>query len=123
MTTERRRFARVPFQGMAQLQLVSCAQTLPVQVVDMSFKGALVDLFDATDVVMGDTGTLILHLGRGEECIAMLVEVAHVKDLQAGLQCRSIDLDSITHLRRLLAVNSGDPALLERDLKALLMHP
>ncbi|MES2889004.1 MAG: PilZ domain-containing protein [Pseudomonadota bacterium] len=123
MNTERRRFTRIPFKGMAHLQRSSGAQSVPVQVLDVSFKGALVEVSEAADVVMGDTGTLILQLGQGEECIAMLVEVAHVAGLQAGLQCRGIDLDSVTHLRRLLAVNSGDPALLERDLKALLTPP
>lgn len=84
-------------------------------------KGALIDLPPtAGDVTPGDTGTLVLQLGRQpEECIAMLVDVAHVEGLHAGLQCRSIDLDSVTHLRRLLAVNMGDAALLERELKAL----
>ena len=37
-----------------------------------------------------------------------------------GLQCESIDLDSITHLRRLVELNAGDPALLDRELSSLL---
>jgi hypothetical protein len=133
MNTERRQFARIPFLGAARLQLASATLDLPVQVVDVSFKGALIELPPAADVAMGDTGTLVLLLGRnavssgqgsGSEpaCITMLVDVAHLKGPHAGLQCRSIDLDSVTHLRRLLAVNMGDAALLERDLKALLMH-
>jgi hypothetical protein len=36
------------------------------------------------------------------------------------LLCESIDLDSITHLRRLVELNAGDPALLERELTALV---
>jgi len=38
-----------------------------------------------------------------------------------GLSCREIDLDSITHLRRLVALNLGDEALLDREL-GLLAH-
>lgn len=38
----------------------------------------------------------------------------------AGFQCVSIDLESATELRRLLELNLGDPALLERDIQALL---
>jgi hypothetical protein len=34
--------------------------------------------------------------------------------------CRSIDIESITHLRRLIEVNLGDPAASERELKALI---
>ena len=33
---------------------------------------------------------------------------------------RSIDLDSITHLRRLVELNSGDAAMLERELHTLI---
>lgn len=120
MHNERRLFARIPFQGQARLRLAAAGE-LPVTLVDLSFKGALVDLPD-TPVAPGDTGTLVLHLGHtpsAEECITMLVDVAHVHGVHAGLQCRSIDLDSVTHLRRLLAVNMGDADLLERELKAL----
>jgi hypothetical protein len=52
--------------------------------------------------------------------IAMAGELAHVKGDHAGVLCRSIDLESITHLRRLIEVNLGDPAATERELKALI---
>ncbi|MCG8610315.1 MAG: hypothetical protein MI864_07240, partial [Pseudomonadales bacterium] len=31
-----------------------------------------------------------------------------------------IDLDSITHLKRLIELNVGDPSLIERELSALI---
>jgi len=52
--------------------------------------------------------------------IAMAGELAHVEGAHAGVLCRSIDLESITHLRRLIEVNLGDPAASERELKALI---
>ena len=36
-----------------------------------------------------------------------------------GMVCRHIDVDSISHLRRLVELNLGDEALLERELAAL----
>jgi hypothetical protein len=36
-----------------------------------------------------------------------------------GFVCRHIDLDSISHLRRLVELNLGDETLLERELAAL----
>ena len=50
----------------------------------------------------------------------MAGELAHVEGDHAGVLCRSIDLESITHLRRLIEVNLGDPAASERELKALI---
>ena len=46
--------------------------------------------------------------------------VAHSARGLIGIACRSIDLDSITVLRRLIELNLGDAALLERDLQALV---
>jgi hypothetical protein len=40
-------------------------------------------------------------------------------DGQLSLSCTEIDLDSITHLRRLLELNLGDPDLIERELSDL----
>jgi hypothetical protein len=36
-----------------------------------------------------------------------------------GLACREIDLDSVTHLRRLVALNLGDETLAEREFAQL----
>jgi hypothetical protein len=44
----------------------------------------------------------------------------HVEGPQVGLRCASIDLDSITHLRRLVELNSGDPAILDREFGSLV---
>jgi hypothetical protein len=49
--------------------------------------------------------------------IAMAGELAHVEGDRAGVLCRSIDIESITHL---IEVNLGDPAASERELKALI---
>ena len=43
----------------------------------------------------------------------------HHNNGYTGLRCDSIDLDSVTHLRRLIELQLGDPALLERDLAEL----
>jgi hypothetical protein len=50
----------------------------------------------------------------------MWTKVMHVEGRHVGLRCESIDLDSITHLRRLVELNSGDPGLLDRELGSLM---
>ncbi len=90
---------------------------LPVQVQDLSLKGALVIARDTLPV--GTECQLIVPLSDYDERIAMSMQVAQAQELQLGLVCRSIDLDSVTHLRRLLELQLGDPTLLERDLAAL----
>lgn len=92
-----------------------------VQVLDLSLKGALLRLPpDAPAQTTGSPCLLSVRLAPGEASISMAGELAHIEGDQAGIQCRSIDLESITHLRRLVEVNLGDAQLLERDLKALV---
>ncbi|MFO0121612.1 MAG: PilZ domain-containing protein [Inhella sp.] len=114
--TDRRHHARVHFDGQAQLITTDGRAT--VQLVDVSLKGALVRLPANAEVAAGEPCLLSLQLG--DVHIKMAAEIAHLAGREAGLRCAAIDLDSISHLRRLVAMNLGDPQLAERELRALL---
>lgn len=118
MHQEHRRFARVPFDGPALLN--QSHHSTSVRVLDLSLQGALIALPPEGTLVLGEHCTLKLPLSEAGTHITMAAEVAYLKEQQAGLHCRYIDLDSVTHLRRLLELTLGDPALLERDLAALV---
>jgi hypothetical protein len=49
----------------------------------------------------------------------MEVVLTRAQPQSLGFVCRHIDLDSISHLRRLVELNLGDEQLLERELAAL----
>ncbi len=119
MSTERRQFARVAFAAGAEL--ITTQSRLACQVIDVSLKGVLLRLPTGVQPPPGTPCLVKLPLdGGGEVSIAMAGELAHVEGDHAGVLCRSIDLESITHLRRLIEVNLGDPAASERELKALI---
>jgi hypothetical protein len=63
---------------------------------------------------------VLLAMSLGDIVIKMAAEVAHLDGSDAGLRCVAIDLESITHLRRLIEMNLGNPKLAERELRALL---
>lgn len=88
--------------------------------IDISLKGVLLQLPDGAAPQAGVPCLVRLPLATGDVLIAMGGELAHVERGHAGVLCRSIDLESITHLRRLIEVNLGDPAASERELKALI---
>ena len=115
MPYERRHFIRVLFQAPGWL--TTQHDSVPVQVLDVSLKGALVVVLETLPV--GTGCRLTVPLTETGESITMAMRVAQVQDHHLGLACRSIDLDSVTHLRRLIELQLGDPALLERDLAAL----
>lgn len=117
---EHRDFWRTPFHKLAQV--TDARGTWQADLVDLSLKGALLEMPAAWKGACGDQCRLQLDLVQGVS-ILMTGTVAHVESRRMGLHCRDIDIDSITHLRRLVELNAGDPALLERELAALLLHP
>jgi hypothetical protein len=118
MNAERRHFTRLPYDAPAQLTTLD--DRLDVKLLDISLKGALVRLPDPGALAPGMLCLLGLPLDGEGQRIAMAVEVAHVQGDHAGLLCRSIDIDSITHLRRLIELNLGDMSLLDRELMTLI---
>jgi hypothetical protein len=120
MSSERRQFSRVAFNAPALL--ISGDQRHEVKVLDLSLKGALVEVPAGWTAALKAPCVLNIRLTDIEGGISMAAEVAHVENAHVGLQCRSIDLDSVTHLRQLIEINLGDAALLERDLKSLISH-
>jgi len=48
----------------------------------------------------------------------MDVLVAQHENEESGLHCKDSDVGSITHLRRSIELNLGNPALREQDLSA-----
>jgi len=117
MTTNRRQFSRIRFQTEARLFLPSGDFT--VELVDLSLKGALVKPGADFFAVVGSNCTLKLSLDKAGATIRMEATIVHHQGPYFGLACREIDLDSVTHLRRLIALNLGDEDLLERELSLL----
>ena len=117
MTENRRQFSRIQFQTEARLSLPQGESS--VEVLDLSLKGALVRSEQTPDNAVGSSGTLLVRLDEMETIIHMEITVTHQNGNDFGLSCHEIDLDSITHLRRLVELNLGDEALLERELSKL----
>ena len=114
---ERRRFFRILFD--APVTVLHGGQHIEASLIDISLKGALVRLPKSAELQFTGDTSLKLQLDSGACCIEMHGEVIHRESGHIGFQCQHIDMESITHLRRLVELNLGDPALLERDLEAL----
>jgi hypothetical protein len=89
------------------------------RLIDISLKGALVELPSDWRPATGQRVGLEIRLLDSPITIRMDSEVAHVEGERLGLHCLSIDLESMTHLRRLMELNLGDSRLLERELLSL----
>ena len=114
---ERRRFQRVLFDAPAQL--ITPREIRDAGVVDVSLRGVLVRR-PAGWRVQPDEGVLVdIRLHQPDAHIRMHAAVAHIEPDHVGLCCRHIDIESAGHLRRIVELNLGDAALLERELSML----
>lgn len=113
---DKRRFHRILYQAAATLR--GNGHIHDCKILDLSLKGCLL-LFDVPwNEDPEHLYTLILKLSDNID-IKMEVSVSHVIGNEAGFKCEHIDIDSISQLRRLIELNLGDSALLERDMLAL----
>ena len=114
---ERRRFVRIAFD--AKTELSQAGNSWPVKLLDLSLKGLLIE---KPQPWTGDSKAPFIasiHL-NDDTPVVMEVVLVHDDHNQLGFNCSHIDVDSISHLRRLLELNLGDPDELGRELKALL---
>lgn len=114
---ENRRFHRVVHDARATV--FGPGRDWPCQLHDLSLKGCLLEAGSDWQLDPEQTYRVSIWLARDIE-IGMDTRPVYQNGRYAGFQCVSIDLESATELRRLLELNLGDPALLERDIQALL---
>ncbi|GHT87110.1 hypothetical protein FACS1894116_02740 [Betaproteobacteria bacterium] len=119
-TVQRRSYSRVHFHGDAFLQ-AGCDEW-PCEVIDLSLRGALIEIDIPAAGLDVDTPCLLaLRLGDDID-MRMAGRVAHRHGKRLGIACAETDVDSFSHLRRLLALNLGDTGLLGRELSELISN-
>ena len=110
---DNRRFSRVLFSGPVQLKNADTLYT--GQLHDLSLKGALLKFESATELEPGQSFQLQFQLNESGVDLFMDVTVAHLNGSCVGVRCDNIDIDSASHLRRLLELHLGDADLLSRE--------
>jgi len=116
LSHERRRFQRIAFD--ASTQLSQGERHWSMQLHDLSLKGLLLECPADWDADPEQPLLARIELDPATT-VTMQVVLTHRQNQQLGFVCRAIDLESISHLRRLIELNLGDEALLERELAAL----
>ncbi len=114
---ERRKFSRILFDAHVELAQGDCHWR--ASLLDISLKGLLIQQQLPAEVKK-DLPILVKILLSDQTSIAMTVSVAHQHHNQTGLMCTTIDIDSVSHLRRLIELNLGDASAAERELNELM---
>ena len=124
MTFQRNRrfFQRINFNKNARITVNQI--NLKCQLIDLSLRGALLQL-DSTKIipVPGSKIQLNFALANDSFNIQMKCRVAHHKRGRLGVTCTEIDVESISHLRRLVELNVGNASILDLELLQLTRLP
>jgi hypothetical protein len=115
---EKRHFTRIHFDAIAHI--TSAQGNWQAKVIDVSLNGLLIDRPANWTAQPGNHFNVELRLNGSDVVIKMEVKVSHMEHDHVGLTCEHIDIDSITHLRRLVELNLGDEELLNRELSELI---
>ena len=119
---EQRHFSRIPFDAEVTLLGSTSGQQWKVMLMDISLKGALLEKPKDWNGKEGEKYHIDMRLNGAESDVklAMDVSVAHIEEDRIGVNCINMDLDTATHLHRLVELNLGDESLLERELAELV---
>ena len=113
---ERRSFQRINFDADTQIRQGNRAWS--VVLVDISMKGLLIE--EPFGCGIDPEQTTSAHIILGDDSyIDMDILWRHHENGQIGFECRHIDIDSISHLRRLIELNIGDSSSIDRELALL----
>jgi hypothetical protein len=116
-----RHFSRVPFDAEVWLHLHD--RMIGVQLIDIALKGALVQTTVQESLLLQEKCRLELPLTDGGDGVVMAGKIVHLEDRHVGIECQGIDVASLSRLRRLIELNTGDADLMSRELSHLLGGP
>ena len=109
-----RHFSSIQFDAQVLLHLHD--RTIYVHLIDIALKGALVQTATPQALAVQEKCRLVLPLTVDGDTITMAGRIVHLEERQVGIECLDIDVASLTRLRRLMLLNSGDAQRMNREL-------
>ncbi len=117
--TDARHFSRIQFSIPISLSSINLQQTWQCKLIDISLHGVLISRPNDWTGDVGESYQIDICLGK-DSTITMKINTAHIEQTSLGFTCIHIDIESITHLRRLVELNLGNKEILDRELNELM---
>ena len=111
---EKRNFQRVPFVTRAEINCNS--RKYRGRLLNISLQGALVSGKGFIPFAEGDRCQLSIHLLGTEITLQFEADLIHRQDDRFGFRFISEDLETASHLRRLLELNIGSAETIDREV-------
>ena len=110
----KRYFKRVNFHVDAAASIDDTLYT--GELFDISLKGALIKMKNDLGIPSGKACSVMLKLPNSIITLEFEARIVHKQDNFLGFKFEGADVDSITHLRRLLVLNTGDEEEIDREI-------
>lgn len=117
---DKRHFTRIPFQANAVIFSPQHKLSWPCALLDISLKGLKISRPENWQVAEHDHVIVDLKLDPSDINIKIQAEVIHIGESFIGMMNSYIDVDSATHLHRLVELNLGDSNMLKREYSELI---
>ncbi|MCK6264883.1 PilZ domain-containing protein [Vibrio sp. ZSDE26] len=115
---EKRRFSRVIYQAPATI--VQGQISVDSSIQDLSLHGLLLSAeASCEDLNLNQLADVQFSLIDSDIVIEMSVNLIHMDNNVIRASIDHIDIESISHLKRLIELNVGDDSLLHRDIEHL----
>ncbi|MBW3697047.1 PilZ domain-containing protein [Vibrio sp. T187] len=114
---ERRRFSRILYQVPAKVAQGNLVLESFVQ--DLSLHGVLLQCDSSSKLNESLPITVGFTLNESDIEIQLEASIISTNNTSMRLRIEHLDIDSISHLKRLVELNVGDDSLLHRELEYL----
>lgn len=112
---------RVDFDCLIEFESKGCQHVC--ELIDISLRGALISTCSGNTPATGTLCKLTINLDESKHLqIIMIGNITRLFESSAGIQCKYIDADSMSHLRKLVGANLGNTELVNRDFDALVLN-
>ena len=111
-----RRFQRVPFQ--AETRVASGSSAWDCSLLNIALQGALLE--GELPLEPGAICDISVNLPGTDISLGFRSELVHHVNSQYGFKFLDIDLETLTHLRKLLELNTGDADCVRGELMTWL---
>ncbi|MCK4509158.1 MAG: PilZ domain-containing protein [Desulfuromonadales bacterium] len=115
-----RHFRRIPFE--AEVTLNSGQETWAGELLDVAMKGAMVGTDAPLPISLGTECELCISLPGTPISLEFQAELVHTEESRYGFKFISENLETLTHLRKLIELNTGDAEATRSELSAWLSN-
>jgi hypothetical protein len=114
----KRRFQRVPFQ--AETQVFVDGSSWDCDLLNIALNGALLESATPLPIELNTACDIRLSLPGSGIQLDFRAELVHREETHFGFKFLSVDLTTLTHLRKLIELNTGDADCVRDELMAWL---